>query len=113
MSYKNFSNKKFKSYLLIELRKEDFVNNKKGFEKFCNISINVLNMHALRNKKIVRDNQMPFMTKDLSKEIMKRSRLRNRFLKDRSLENRMLYTQQRNYCVSLFKKYKNQVLCKS
>ena len=34
---------------------------------------------------------------------MKRSRQRNRFLKDKSLENRMLYTQQRNYCVSLLR----------
>ena len=49
---------------------------------------------------------MPFMTKDLSKEIMKKSRLCNRFLKDKSLENRMLYTQQRNYCVSLLRKIK-------
>ena len=32
-------------------------------------------------KKIVRINQIPFMAKNLSKEIMKRSRLRYRFLK--------------------------------
>ena len=105
-SYQNSSNEKFKSCLLNELRKEDFVNNDKGFEKFCNISMKVLNKHAPRKKKIVRGNQMPFMTKDLSKEIMKRSRLRNRFLKDKNLENRMLYTQQRNYCVSLLRKTK-------
>ena len=49
---------------------------------------------------------MPFMTKDLSKEIMKRSRLRNRFLEDKSLENRMLYTQQRNPSGSLLRKTK-------
>ena len=46
------------------------------------------------------------MTKDLSQEIMKRSRLRNRFLKDKNLKNRMLYTQQRNYCASLLRKTK-------
>ena len=46
------------------------------------------------------------MTKDLSEEIMKRSRLRSRFLKDKSLEIRMLYTQQRNHCVSLLRKTK-------
>ena len=50
-SYKNFSNEKFKSYLLNELRKEDFVNNDKSFEKFCNIVMNVLNKHAPRKKK--------------------------------------------------------------
>ena len=105
-STKNFSNEKLKSCLLNELRKEDFVNNDKGFEKFCNISINALSKHAPRKKEFVRGNQMPFMKKDFSKEIMKRSRLCNRFLKYKSLENRMLYTQQRNYYVSLLRKTK-------
>ena len=51
---------------------------------------------------------MPFMTKDLPKEMMTRSRLRNKYLKDnRLLEgNRLLYTQQRNKCVSLLRKTK-------
>ena len=89
---------------LNELRKEDFVNTDKGFERFCNIGMNVLNKHDPREKKFARGYQMPFMTKDLFKEIMKRSRLRNSLLKNRSLENRMLYTQQRYYCVSFFKK---------
>ena len=59
-SYKNLSNEKFKSCLLNDLRKEDFVNSDKGFEKFCNISVKVLNKHAPRKKKIVRGNRMPF-----------------------------------------------------
>ena len=66
----------------------------------------VLSKHAPQKKKIVSGNQMSFTTKDLSKEIMKRSRLCSRFLKDKSLENRMLYTQQRNYCASLLGKTK-------
>ena len=44
---------------------------------------------------------MPFMTKQLSKEIMKRSRFRNNFLRKRIEENKILYNRQRNYCVSL------------
>ena len=104
-SYKSLSNKKFKSSLLNELRKENPVNINECFEKFCNISLNVLNKHAPREKKkISRGNQMPFMPKYLSKGIRKRSRLRNRFLKKKSLENKMLYTQQINYCVSILKK---------
>ena len=51
---------------------------------------------------------MPFITKDLSKAIMKRSRLRNNFLKNRTGENKTLYTKQRNYCVSLLKKSKKK-----
>ena len=68
--------------------------------------MNVLNKDSPREKKIVRGNQMPFTTKDFSKEKMKRSRLRNRFLKDKSLANRMLYIQQGNYCVSILRKTK-------
>ena len=93
---KNFLNGKFK----IELRKEDFINNVKDFERFCNISMKVLNKHAQWKKKFARRNQMCFMTRDLSTEKMKRPRMRKRFLKNKSLENRMLYTQQKSYCAS-------------
>ena len=51
---------------------------------------------------------MPFITKDLSKAIMKRSRLRNNFLKNKTEQNKTLYTKQRNYCVSLLKKSKKK-----
>ena len=51
---------------------------------------------------------MPFITKDLVKAIMKRSRLGNNFLKNRTEQNKNLYTKQRNYCVSLLKKSKKK-----
>ena len=38
--------------------------------------------------------------------ILKRSRLRNKCLKNNNEENRNLYTKQRNYCVSLLRKSK-------
>ena len=46
------------------------------------------------------------MTKSLSKEIITRSRLRNKYLKHETEENRLLHTQQRNKCVSLLRKTK-------
>ena len=49
---------------------------------------------------------MPFMTKNLSKEIITRSRLRNKYLKHETEENCLLHTQQRNKCVSLLRKTK-------
>ena len=49
---------------------------------------------------------MPFMTKTLSKEIMTRSRLGNKYLNHKTSENCLLYTQQRNKCVSLLRKTK-------
>ena len=57
-------------------------------------------------KKCARVNQMPFLTKNLSKVIMTRSKLRNKFLDNKTEENRTLYMKQRNYCVSLLRKTK-------
>ena len=42
----------------------------------------------------------------LSKSVMTRSRLRNKFLKHPTDENRSNYTKYRNYCTSLFRKEK-------
>ena len=47
------------------------------------------------------------MNKTLYKEIMTRSRLRNKFLKGRSEENKKKYSKQCNYCVSLLRKSKS------
>ena len=49
---------------------------------------------------------MPFVKKDLSETIMKRSKLRNNFLQNKTDANRMLYKNHRNYCVSLLRKSK-------
>ena len=51
---------------------------------------------------------MPFITKELSRKIMKRSRLRNNFLRKKTEETRKLYVKQRNKCVSLLKKAKKE-----
>ena len=49
---------------------------------------------------------MPFVTKDLCKAIMKRWKLRNNYLKNKTNANGMLWKKQRNYCVSLLRKSK-------
>ena len=46
------------------------------------------------------------MNKDISKAIMDRTRLRHKFLRSRSVEDRNAYNKQRNYCVSLIRKIK-------
>ena len=58
-------------------------------------------------KRYARANQAPYTNKKLSKEIMKRSRLRNKFLNTRSDLDRKAYNKQRNYVVSLLRKEKN------
>ena len=98
--------KKFRESLINKLSNEVFSNNDNGLEKFCKTTMDTLNLFAPMKKKYARGNQMPFMSKDLSKEIMIRSKLRNKYLNDKSEENRLLYTQQRNKCVSLLRKTK-------
>ena len=48
------------------------------------------------------------MTKALSKSIMERTRLRNAFLKNPTVANKLAYTKQRNFCVSLLRKVKRE-----
>ena len=76
------------------------------YQHFLNIIIDILNKHAPMKQKYHRANQGRFMTKDLHKAIMKRSRLRNKFLRDRTDISREEYKKQRNLCVSLLKKAK-------
>ena len=47
------------------------------------------------------------MTKSLRKEIMLRSRLRNKFLKTKTEESKQLYNKQQNLCVTLLRKTKS------
>ena len=105
-SFKHFSNEAFRVSFKSNLSNEVYVNNDNGLERFCKTAIETLNKIAPIKKKYARGNQMPFMTKELSKEIMLRSRLRNKFLTGKTDENRFLYTQQRNKCVALLRKTK-------
>ena len=69
--------------------------------------INTLNNHPPNKKKYIRGNHLPFMNKELSKEVIHRTRLRNYdFLRNRSDENKKKVFKQRNYCVSLLRKTK-------
>ena len=100
-SYKNFSNEKYRETVINNLPKENFINNDDGFQRFCHINLDALNKHAPCKKTHARGNQMAFFNKELSKAIMRRTKLRNIFLKTRSEGNRIRYTKQINFCVSL------------
>ena len=107
-SYKNFLNEKYRETLINNWSEENVINNDDGFKRFCHISLDALNKHAPLKKKHARGNQMPFFNKELSKAIMTRTKLRNIFLQNRSEENRIRYTKQRNFCVSLLRKTKKR-----
>ena len=75
--------------------------------KILKESVNItLDKNAPSKKRYVRANQSPFMNKKLSKKIMKRSRLRNKFLNTKSDIDRKAYDKQRNYVVSLLRNEK-------
>ena len=64
---------------------------------------NIFNKYAPIKKKYVRANEAPFMIKELHKAIMKRSRLRNKFLKNRTENNQKNFKLQRNVCKKLMR----------
>ena len=75
-------------------------------ESFENVVLKILEKHAPQKLKYIRNNQAPFITKKLRKEIMTRSRLLNKFRIEKSETGKINYNKQRNYCVSLLRKQK-------
>ena len=105
--FKNFDNERFITSLqsTLESQNVDYIKNPDLFFEICQ---KVLNHHAPRKKKYIRRNNKPFMTKALSKTIMQRTRFRNKFLKNPTTENRLIYNRQRNFCLSLLRKGKRE-----
>ena len=102
-NYKNFDKKSFKEYLKLSL--EAYNPSEFAVKDFQNVCLTSLNSAPLK-KKYVRASQVSFMNKELKMAIMVRSKLRNKFLKSRSEEDRKAYNKQRNMCVKLINKTK-------
>ena len=66
----------------------------------------LLNKTTPLKTKFLRANPSKFVTKELSKAIMLRTKLRNKFLMKKTLESRAKYNKQINICVNLIKKSK-------
>ena len=79
-----------------------------SLEEFNDIYLSLLNVHAPIKKKTVRINQAPYMTKTLRKAIMKRSALKNKFYREKTLITESMYKKQRNFCSRLYKKEKKK-----
>ena len=67
---------------------------------------NIFNRNVLIKTNYIRANEAPFMSKELHKAIMKRPRLRNKFLKHRTDTNKKNYSTQENLCKKLLKNTK-------
>ena len=55
-------------------------------------------------KKILRDNDVSYMTKSLRKSIMKRFELETKYIRSKTSENLKVYKKQRDFCSKLHKK---------
>ena len=104
--YKKFSNDSFRNELLNELSRFDIRN--LSFEDFSKTNMKLIDRYAPIKQRYIRSNQQPFMNKCIAKAIMNRTRIRNRFWRNPTEENRKAYNRQRNYCVNLIRREKRK-----
>ena len=90
--YKKIDNAKFRDDV------KNFVFDQSDVSNFKETLFNIFDKHAPIKQKYLRANEAPFMTKELHREIIKRSRLRNNFLRAKSQEDKSKYNKQRNFC---------------
>ena len=102
--YKNFSQLYFRSELQQCLMKYDMF--ELSNDDFVRIFMDIFDRHAPLKLKYARSNQVPFMTKELRKAVMNRSKLRNEFNKIKTKSAESAYKKQRNLCTYLFRKAK-------
>ena len=100
--YKGFSNEAFMNELESALARFSQI----SFGTFKSTVDNILQNHAPIKKRYVRANQASFINSKIHKEVMRRTRLRNKFIDSKTDADRIAYNKQRNYCVSLIRKEK-------
>ena len=98
--YKDFHNETSLDSVKYEFNVQEQFLIKKGLDGF---STEIFDKHAPNKSNT---NHKPFINNEISKAIVTRSRLRNRFLQNRSGENRKLFKKQRHKCVSFLRKSK-------
>ena len=105
-NYKNYNHIEFSKHLVNELQNDVTSNN--NYNNFQTILCRTLDVHAPIQKKYLRANNSPFMTKQLRKIIMLRSRCKNTYFKNKTVENWEKYRKLRNQCVKLTNKVKRE-----
>ena len=103
--YRCFNN--FKKELFKKNLSENLKNIGNSFEVFYDTFPNTLDCYAPLKKKKICSNHNKFMMKKLRKEVMTRSRLRNKYNKNRTYENWSNYKKQCNIYTSILKKTKS------
>ena len=106
-SYKKFNENLFRDELKNTLLNIDNAN--MNYDEFKDIFMKILNKYAPRKKKCIRGNNAAFMNKTLCKAFMHRSKLKNRFNKIPTEDNKKLYEAEKFLCFSI-KKGKKELL---
>ena len=104
--YKKFDEHIFLYDIDQQMIKGKFYKEKNMYESFSGTFKAIVNKHAPLKEKIVRGNSVPFMTKELRKAMMKRSKLEKKYQDWRSRENIKKWKKQKNKCNKLCRKAK-------
>ena len=107
-NYKGLNENIFCHELDQTLLKGEIYKSEDPYYKSTEIFEEILQKHAPLTSKQVRDNHAPFMNKELSRIIMNKSRLRNKYLKWPSRENFLAYKKVKNKCNILTRKTKKR-----
>ena len=102
--YKNFDGDKFRADLRQKIIEAECIT----IDIFIEILNKVLDEHAPQKQKVIRGNSAPFMNKTLSKAFMTRARLRNKYNKTGTQEDRTAYTKFKNFCTNLLAREKKK-----
>ena len=102
--YKSFDGNRFRADLKVRLTNLESL----SLDDFQTVFHQVLDAHAPKKQKVARGNNAPFMNKTLSKAFMTRARLRNKYYKNSTPENKRSYTKQKNFCTNLLKREKKK-----
>ena len=80
------------------LKGDMYKNNRNMLSTFTETFRRVLDKHAPLKTKRVRGNQSHFMTKELSKAVINKSKTRNKYIKWPSTENFLAMKRAKSYC---------------
>ena len=100
-SMKNYDKNLFKIDFSRELGSTVFSSANQAYDTVVTILKSLLDKHAPIKSKFARGNQGNFVNKSLSKAFMKRSSLKTKYLKNKTVHNRALFKKQRNHCTIL------------
>ena len=100
-SMKNYDQNVFKIDFERELNRQTFSSANQAYDSIVSVLKLLLDKHAPIKSKFDRGNQGNFVNKALSKAFMKRSVLKTKYLKNKSVANRALFKKQRNHCTYL------------